>query len=142
MVICYSIIFCIVQRRAAQVNEMMQMAENANNENNDGNNEVQIFMRRSTKAAKTLSLVTGVFFLCWLPFFIGMYCSEICIFIEELHGKYSLFLYFSLSLSLSLVFSIVCLSFRVMFVKLSLCAEESSLFFKSLMVDWLEQASQ
>ena len=81
MVICYSIIFCIVQRRATQVNEMTQMAENANNENNDGNNEVQIFMRRSTKAAKTLSLVTGVFFLCWLPFFIGMYCSEICIYI-------------------------------------------------------------
>ena len=102
MVICYSIIFCIVQRRAAQVNEMMQMAENANNEHNDGNNEVQIFMRRSTKAAKTLSIVTGVFFLCWLLFFIGMYCSEIYIFIEELLGKYSLFLHFSLSPSLSL----------------------------------------
>ncbi|XP_055043028.2 trace amine-associated receptor 4-like [Misgurnus anguillicaudatus] len=59
----YISIFNVVRKHAKVLSEKVSVTTTGVNS--------QIYAHRERKAAKTLSLVMGVFFICWLPFFIA-----------------------------------------------------------------------
>ena len=65
MLSAYGMIFKVARKQEEQVHEMAQVANTVNGQTTSSRASV----RKSNKAAKTLGLITGIFLICYMPFF-------------------------------------------------------------------------
>ena len=65
MLSAYGMIFKVARKQEAQVHEMAQVANTIHGQTTSSRASV----RKSNKAAKTLGLITGIFLICYMPFF-------------------------------------------------------------------------
>ena len=65
MLTVYGMIFKVPRKQAARVHEMVPAVNTIHEQAMSSRASV----RKSNKAAKTLGLITGIFLICWMPFF-------------------------------------------------------------------------
>ena len=65
MLAAYGMIFKVARKQEQRVHEMAQVANTVNEQTTSSRDSV----RKSNKAAKTLGLITGIFLICYMPFF-------------------------------------------------------------------------
>ena len=66
MLTAYEIIFKVGRKQEAEIHEMAQVANTIHGQTTSSRASV----RKSNKVAKTLGFITGMFLICWIPFFI------------------------------------------------------------------------